>query len=68
MIWWNRVFISFDNINFYEHIRDQRFHNKRYKLNYIIKYICLIYISINIQHINKDTKSLNRGVEAVFRN
>ena len=30
MMWQNRFFISFNNINFYEHTRDQRLHNKRY--------------------------------------
>ena len=34
LVWHNRFFISFDNINFYEHTQDQRFHNKKHQLNY----------------------------------
>ena len=28
MVWHNRFFISFNNMNFYEHTQDERFHNK----------------------------------------
>ena len=68
MVWHNRFFISFDNINFYEHTRDQRFHNKRYQLNYTSGYICLMDIGINTQHIDGDAESLDGGVEAVSSN
>ena len=48
MIWHNQFFISVNNINFYEHIRDEYFHNKKYQLNYIGGYICLIDTGIDI--------------------
>ena len=47
MAWHNRFFIFFDNMNFYEHTRDQRLHNKRHQLNYTTSYICLMDTGID---------------------
>lgn len=37
-----RFFISYDNMNFYEHIRDQRLHNKGHQVNYTAGYLCFM--------------------------
>ena len=56
MVWHNRFFISFDNMNFYKHIQDQYFHNKGHPLYYIIDYICLINIDIDISSLDGSAK------------
>lgn len=38
-------FISYDNMNFYEHVRDQRLHNRSAIVNYTAGYICLMKTS-----------------------
>ena len=40
-----RFFISYDNINFYENIRDQRLYNKVHIVNYIAGYLCFINVA-----------------------
>lgn len=57
MIWHNQFFISFDNMNFYEHTQDQCFHNKEHQLNYITGYICLIGISVDRQSLDRNIDS-----------
>lgn len=34
-----RFFISYDNLNFYKHVRDQRSHNRAHQVNYTAGYI-----------------------------
>ena len=68
MVWHNRFFISFDNMNFYEHTRDQRLHNKGHQLNYTAGYICLMDTGIDTQRIDGDAESLDGGAEAVSSN
>lgn len=55
-------------MNSYEHTQDQRLYNKRHKLNYITRYICLINTDINRQSLDKDTKSFDGSPKAVFSN
>lgn len=38
----HRFYISYDNINFYEHVRDQRLHNWSAIVNYTAVYICFM--------------------------
>lgn len=57
MIWHNRFFIFFNNMNFYKHIRDQRLYNKRYQLNYTVGYICFMNTGVDRQSLNEDVKS-----------
>ncbi len=40
--WERRIFLSFDNINFYEHKRDQRLHNKVHQVAYTAGYVCFM--------------------------
>ena len=68
MVWHNRFFIFFDNMDFYEHTWDQCLYNKRHKLNYTADYMYLIDIGIDIQCIDKDVENLDRGAEAVSSN
>jgi hypothetical protein len=37
-----RFFISFDNMNFYRNVRDQRIHNRSHQVNYTAGYICVM--------------------------
>lgn len=57
MVWYNRFFISFNNMNFYEHTQDQYLHNKRQQLNYIVGYICLIDTGVDRQNLDGDAES-----------
>lgn len=57
MIWQNEFFISFDNINFYKHTQDWRLHNKKYQLNYIAGYICLMDTGVDRKGFDGDTKN-----------
>lgn len=63
MVWHNRFFISFDNMNFYEHTRYQRLHNKGHQLNYTAGYICLMDTGVDRQSLDGDAES-----EAVSNN
>ncbi len=38
----HRFFISYDNINFYEHVWDQQLHNRSAIVNYTARYICFM--------------------------
>ncbi len=38
----HRFFISYDNMNFYENVRDQQLYNRSVIVNYIARYICFI--------------------------
>ena len=38
----HRFFISYDNMNFYEIVRDQRLHNQSAIVNYMSRYICFM--------------------------
>ncbi len=38
----HRFFISYDNMNFYEHVWDQRLHNRSAIVNYTAGYICFM--------------------------
>lgn len=52
-----QFFISYDNINFYENVRNQRIFNCNALVNYIVGYICFIKIPNNIEnpdHSRKD--------------
>ncbi len=40
-----RFFISYDNINFYEHVRDARIFNQGAQINYTTGYICFLGLS-----------------------
>lgn len=57
MVWHNRFFISFNNMNFYKYTRDQHLYNKRHQLNYTAGYICLMDIGVDRQNLNKDAES-----------
>jgi hypothetical protein len=37
-----RFFITFDNMNFYRNVRDQRFHNWSHEVNYTVGFICVM--------------------------
>ncbi len=41
--WERRFFLSFDNINFYEHRRDQRLYNIGHQFVYIAGHICFMH-------------------------
>ena len=38
----HRFFISYDNMDFYENVRDQRIHNRSAILNYTAGYVCFM--------------------------
>lgn len=41
--WEQRFFLSFNNINFYKHRRDQRLHNKGHQVAYTTGYVYFMY-------------------------
>ena len=43
--WNRRFFILYDNMNFYEHRRDQHLANKGYQVAYITRYMCVMRIN-----------------------
>lgn len=68
IVWYNRLLLSFNNMNFYEYTQDYCLYNKKHKLNYITGYICLIDTDIDIQRIYINAKSLDKGAKVVFSN
>ncbi len=50
------LFISYDNMNFYEKVCDQRLHNKAHLVNYIAGYICFMNVAdgSTLPYINSD--------------
>ena len=68
IVWHNRFIISFANMNFYEHIQDQRLHNKGHQLNYTSGYIYLMDTDIDPKRLNGVAKSFDGDTKAVSSN
>ncbi len=59
-----RFFLSYDNVNFYKKVQDQRVHNKNYQVAYTTRYIyfmkgeaSLFYHTVDYEAVNKLTPS-----------
>lgn len=37
-----RSFVSFDNMNFFHNVRDQRMHNHAHQINYTVGFVCIM--------------------------
>ncbi|WP_375449164.1 hypothetical protein [uncultured Nostoc sp.] len=57
----HRFFISYDNMNFYENVRDQQSHNRSAIVNYIFRYICFMKLP---EGGREDNTSLERYIDS----
>lgn len=54
LVWQDRFFLSFDNMNFYARVRDQRLHNKNRQINFTAGYICKMSTNAATDETNWD--------------
>ena len=61
-----QFFLSYDNINFYKKVQDQRVHNKNYQVVYIAGYICFMKGQKSLFCYTVDYKAINKLLSPKF--
>ena len=55
-----RFFLSYDNMNFYEKVQNQKVHNKNHQIVYTARYLCFMKGKASFLHHIVDYKAINK--------
>ncbi len=61
-----RFFLSYDNMNFYEKVQNQRVHNKNHQVTYTAGYVCFMKDEASLLRHTVDYEAVNKLTPSDF--